>query len=160
MIRGPGAPPEPLPTDRDGWFATRDLGRTDPDGLVWIEGRAGAIIVSGGLNVSPAEVERVIEALPGVREAVVLGLPDEAWGEVVAAVVEADPAAVTAADVNRHCRQHLVRGRCPTRTLVVDELTRTRTGKVMRSRVLERFGPELEPAPRGPGASTNPRETT
>lgn len=145
VIRGPGAPPEPLPTDDDGWFTTRDLGRIDPDGLVWIEGRAGAIIVSGGLNVSPAEVERVIEALPGVREAVVLGLPDEEWGEVVAAVVEADPAAVTAAAVSRHCRKHLVRGRCPTRTLVVDELPRTWTGKVMRSRVREHFGPRLQP---------------
>ena len=62
----------------------------------------------------------MIETLPGVREAVVLGLPDEKWGEVVAAVVEADPATVTAADVDRHCRKHLVRGRCPSRILVVD----------------------------------------
>ncbi len=160
VIRGPGGPPEPLPTDRDGWFATRDLGRVDEDGLVWIEGRAGAIIVSGGLNVSPGEVERVIEALPGVREAVVLGLPDEAWGEVVGAVVEAKPAAVTAAAVSRHCRKHLVRGRCPTRIVVVDDLPRTWTGKVMRPAVSERFGPELEAAPRAPGASRNPRETT
>ena len=87
----------------------------------------------------------MIEALPGVREAVVLGVRDEEWGQVVAAVVEADPAAVTAADVDRHCREHLVRGRCPTRTLVVDELPRTLTGKVMRSRVREHFGPRLQP---------------
>ncbi len=145
VIRSPDTTPEPLPTDRNGWFATRDLGRVDADGLVWIEGRADAIIVSGGLNVSPAEVERVIESLPGVREAVVLGLPDEEWGQVVAAVVEADPAAVTAADVDRHCRQHLVRGRCPTRTAVVDELPRTWTGKVMWSRVREHFGPAQQP---------------
>lgn len=145
VIRGPGSTPEPLPTDPAGWFATRDLGRIDPDGLVWIEGRADAIIVSGGLNVSPAEVERVIEALSGVREAVVLGLPDEEWGEVVAAVVEADPAVVTAADVERHCRAHLVRGRCPTRTLVVDGLPRTWTGKAMRSRVREHFATGLQP---------------
>ena len=99
MIPGPGATPQPLPIDANGWFTTRDLGSIDPDGLIWIEGRDGAIIVSGGLNVSPGEVEKVIETLPGVREAVVLGLPDEKWGEVVATVVEADPAAVTAADV-------------------------------------------------------------
>ena len=159
VIPGPGAPPQPLPTDARGWFTTRDLGRVDPDGLVWIEGRAGAIIVSGGLNVSPGEVEKVIETLPGVREAVVLGLPDEKWGEVVAAVVEADPAAVTAADVDRHCRDHLVRGRCPTRILVVDELPRTWTGKVMRPKVNERFGPELGAARGRPGSSTD-RETT
>ena len=145
VIRGPGATPQPLPTDPDSWYATRDLGRIDPGGLVWIEGRADAIIVSGGLNVSPAEVERVIEALPGVREAVVLGLPDEEWGQIVAAVVEADPATVTAAGVDRHCREHLVRGRCPTRTLVVDALPRTWTGKAMRSRVREHFATGLQP---------------
>ncbi len=145
VIHGPGATPQPLPTDPDGWFATRDLGHIDPGGLVWIEGRADAIIVSGGLNVSPAEVERVIEALPGVREAVVLGLPDEEWGQIVAAVVEADLATVTAAGVDRHCREHLVRGRCPTRTLVVDALPRTWTGKAMRSRVREHFATRLQP---------------
>lgn len=145
VIHGPGATPQPLPTDPDGWFATRDLGHINSGGLVWIEGRADAIIVSGGLNVSPAEVERVIEALPGVREAVVLGLPDEEWGQTVAAVVEADPAATTAADVERHCRAHLVRGRCPTRTLVVDALPRTWTGKAMRSRVREHFATRLQP---------------
>ena len=144
VIRGPGATPQPLPTDPHGWFTTRDLGRIDADGFVWIEGRAGAIIVSGGLNVSPGEVEEVIETLPGVREAMVLGLADEEWGEVVAAVVEADGAAVTAAGVDRHCRKHLVRGRCPTRIVVVDELPRTWTGKAMRSRALEQFGPALQ----------------
>lgn len=143
-IRGPGAHPEPLDTDPDGWFSTRDLGRIDSDGLVWIEGRADAIIVSGGLNVSPSEVERVIEALPGVREAVVFGLPDEEWGEVVAAVVEGDPAVVNAEAVDRHCRTRLARARCPSRIVVVDSLSRTWTGKVMRSRVSERYGPRLE----------------
>ena len=143
VVHGPGAPPEPLATDPDSWFATRDLGRVDPDGLVRIEGRADAMIVSGGLNVSPAEVERVIGALPGVREVVVFGLPGEEWGEVVAAVVEGDPSAVTAGDVDRHCRERLVRGRCPTRILVVDALPRTWTGKVMRSRVGAHYGSEL-----------------
>ncbi|MDE2974688.1 MAG: AMP-binding protein [Gemmatimonadota bacterium] len=143
VVRGPGAPPEPLPTDADGWFSTRDLGEVDAAGLVRIEGRADATIVSGGLNVSPAEVERVIEELPGVCEAVVFGMPDEDWGEAVAAVVEGGASAVTAEDVDRHCRERLVRGRCPTRIAVVDELPRTWTGKAMRSRVRERYGPEL-----------------
>ncbi len=171
VIRGPGARPEPLRTDQDGWFATPDLGRIDADRLVWIEGRADAIIVSGGLNVSPSEVERVIEALPGVREAVVFGLPDEEWGEVVAAVVEGDPAVVDAEAVDRHCRTRLARGRCPSRIVVVDSLPRTWTGKVMRSRVSERYGREMT-APRpmaaggGPnsggeaGASARARRTT
>ena len=164
VMRGPGAAPRPLETDAEGWFATRDAGRIDDDGLVWIEGRQDAIIVSGGLNVSPREVERVIEALPGVAEAVVFGPPDEEWGELVVAVVERDGAAagagepdrrdggedavrgrglVTTAAVDRHCRAHLARGCCPSRILIVDELPRTWTGKVMRSRVAERWGRQL-----------------
>ena len=142
-VPGPGASPQALPRDPGGWFTTRDLGRVDSGGLIWIEGRADAIIVSGGLNVSPGEVERVIESLPGVRDAVVFGVPDEAWGEVVAAVVEADPGVLTAGDVDRHCRERLARGRCPSRIVVVDALPRTWTGKVMRARVQEHHGPEL-----------------
>lgn len=161
VVRGPGAPSEPLATGSGGWFATRDLGRVDPDGLVWIEGRADAIIVSGGLNVSPAEVEQVIEALPGVREAVVFGLPDEKWGEVVAAVVECDTLSVTPEQVDRHCRARLARGRCPTRIAVVNELPRTWTGKVMRSRVGERLGPgwRQSPGPAKAGGYATKRHT-
>ena len=157
-IRGPGAHPEPLATDPDGWFATSDLGRIDPDGLVWIEGRADAIIVSGGLNVSPAEVERVIETLPGVTATVVFGVPDEEWGEVVAAVVEGDPAVVDAEAVDRHCRTRLARGRRPSRIVVVDSLSRTWTGKIMRSRVSERYGRELRvPRPTAVGGGPDSR---
>ena len=152
VVRGPGAPPEPLDTDARGWHSTRDLGRVDSDGLVWIEGRADAIIVSGGLNVSPAEVERVIEALPGVREAVVFGVPDEEWGAVVAAVVEGDRSVVGAAAVRRHCRARLVRGRCPSRIVVVDALPRTLTGKVVRSRAAALIGPGAASPGHGPPA--------
>ena len=159
VVRGPGRRAEVLDTDADGWFATRDLGRVDADGLVWIEGRAGAIIVSGGENVSPREVERVIETLPGVREAVVFGLPDSEWGEVVAAVVEGDGAAVTAGDIDRHCRERLARGRCPSRILVVEALPRTWTGKVIRARVREEHGPGLTAKRPGPAANETTGET-
>lgn len=152
LIRGPGAAPEPLSADAEGWFATRDLGRVDSDGLVWIEGRADAMIVSGALNVSPAEVERVIERLPGVREAVVFGVPDAEWGEVVAAVVEGDPPVVSAEEVDRHCRGRLARGRCPSRIRVVEALPRTRTGKVMRPAAAALLGHEAS----GPPAQERP----
>lgn len=159
VVRGPGRRAEVPDTDADGWFATRDLGRVDADGLVWIEGRAGAIIVSGGENVSPREVERVIETLPGVREAVVFGLPDSEWGEVVAAVVEGDAAAVTAGDIDRHCRERLARSRCPSRILVVETLPRTWTGKVIRARVREEHGPGLTAKRPGPTANETTGET-
>ena len=159
VVRGPGMPPEPLATDADGCFATRDFGRMDADGLLWIEGRAGAIIVSGGLNVSPHEVERAIETLPGVRDAVVFGLPDGEWGEVVAAVVEGDGAAVTAGDIDRHCRERLARGRCPSRIVVVETLPRTWTGKVIRARVREEYGPGLAGSRPLPQANETKGET-
>ena len=143
VARSPSAAAEPLPTDRDGWFATRDLGRVDDDGLVWIEGRADELIVSGGLNVSPARVEGVIRELDGVSDVVVFGVPDEEWGEVVAAVVEADGGAVDADGVGRHCRDRMARGSCPTRVAVVDRLERNRTGKVVRARLGERFAAAL-----------------
>lgn len=140
VVRAPGAGPEPLPLDADGWFRTPDAGRVDADGHVRVEGRADDAIVTGGLNVAPREVEQVIEAMPGVREAVVFGVPDPDWGQVVAAVVEAANSAVAAEGVDRHCRARLARGRCPSRIRVVDSLPRTRTGKVMRVQVAERFG--------------------
>ncbi len=150
VIAAPGARPQPLPTDSSGWFATRDLGRVDERGRVWIEGRADAMIVSGGQNVSPAEVERVIAAAPGVRDAVVFGVPDDEWGELVAAVVEADPGMASAGEIDRHCRSRLSRGRCPTRIVVVDALERTWTGKVIRPRARDLLKPQPAPASGSP----------
>ena len=150
VVKGPDAAPEPL--TRGPWFATRDLGRVDDDGLVRIDGRADGTIVTGGLNVSPAHVERVIETMPGVSEAVVFGVPDEDWGEVVAAVVEADPTRVTAEDVNQHCRTRLARGRCPSRIAVTDALVRTRSGKAVRVDLDRYLAPDALLRSGGPGA--------
>lgn len=140
VVRTPEAGPEPLPVDDDGWFRTADTGRVDGAGCVWIEGRADAAIVTGGLNVAPREVEKVIESMPGVAEAVVFGTPDEEWGEVVAAVVEADRSVVDPEGVHSHCRARLSRGRWPSRIQVVDSLPRTHTGKTLRRVARERFG--------------------
>lgn len=144
VVHTPGAAPEPLPLDPDGWFHTADVGRVDNAGRVWVEGRADETIVTGGLNVSPRQVEEVIESMPGVAEAVVFGTPDEEWGEVVTALVEADRKnadrnVVEADDVLDYCRARLARGRRPRRVRVVDRLPRTRTGKPMRNAARERF---------------------
>ena len=79
-----------LPLDDDGWFRTGDVGRINEDGSLSILGRADEMIVTGGKKVFPAEVERFLESLPGVGRAVVLGVPDEEWGEVVVAGLEPD----------------------------------------------------------------------
>lgn len=77
---------------RDGWFRTCDLGRLDSQGRLQVLGRADDMIVTGGLNVAPAEVEAVLTGLPGVAAACVVGVPDPEWGErVTAVVIPADP---------------------------------------------------------------------
>ncbi|MCE2397478.1 MAG: acyl--CoA ligase [Gemmatimonadetes bacterium] len=139
LVRRPGVAADPIPLDREGWFATGDSGRVDDEGLVWVEGRADDMILSGGLNVSPSQVEGVIQELDGVSDAVVFGVPDEEWGELVAAVVEADSHVVDPDGVDRHCRRRMARGRCPTRIVVVDELKRTQAGKVVRAGIEERL---------------------
>ena len=144
VVRTPGAEPEPLPLDDDGWFRTADVGRVDGAGRIWVEGRADETIVTGGLNVAPREVEQVIESMSGVAEAVVFGTPDEEWGEVVTAVVEADCNVVEADDVFSYCRARLATGRRPRKVRVVDRLPRTQTGKPIRSAAKEAFGAAKE----------------
>ncbi len=135
VVGRPGGEPEPLPVDADGWYHTPDAGRIDEDGCVWVQGRADDAIVTGGATVAPAEVERVIEGMPGVLEAVVFGVPDGEWGQRVEAVVEAEGGAVREADVDRHCRARLSRARCPSRISIVDSLPRTPTGKADRAAI-------------------------
>lgn len=137
----------------DGWLRTGDLGRLDDDGDLWIAGRRSARIVTGGVTVDPAEVEAVLLTHPGVRDAVVVGLPDEEWGERVVAAVEPgeSPAAPSrqsdrsgrrAADddstvapgdlitaLERLCRERLSGPKRPKVFHVVDRLPRTPTGK-------------------------------
>lgn len=137
VVKEPGASAEDLPRDSDGWFTTPDVGRVDADGLVWLDRRADSIIVSGGLNVSPAQVENTIAELAGVSEVVVFGVPDKNWGQVVAAVVEVQRGGPSQEEVDDHCRQRLTRGRCPTRITLTEALPRTPTGKVMRNKVIE-----------------------
>jgi acyl-CoA synthetase (AMP-forming)/AMP-acid ligase II len=106
-----------------------DLGRVDPDGTVWLDGRREDLVISGGVNVYPAEVEAVLDAHPGVVESAVFGVPDDEWGQrVVAAYVgEGDPAALAA-----WARERLSPAKRPKSLHPLGELPRTSTGKVRR----------------------------
>jgi len=106
-----------------------DLGRVDDDGTVWLDGRREDLVISGGVNVYPAEVEAVLDAHPGVVESAVVGVPDEAWGQrVVAAYVgDADPA-----DLAGWARERLAPAKRPKSLHPVGELPRTSTGKLRR----------------------------
>ena len=78
-------------TDNDGWFPTRDAGSMDDDGYLFLEGRADDVIVRGGENLSPGEIEDVLMEHPAVRDVAVVAMPDEQWGEAVAAAVVVKP---------------------------------------------------------------------
>ncbi|MET0295008.1 MAG: AMP-binding protein [Phenylobacterium sp.] len=118
----------------DGWFVTGDVGRQDPDGRVWISGRAKDLIISGGYNVYPKEVEMVLDELPGVVESAVIGAPHPDFGEGVLAVVigEGDEAAVIAA-----ARETLAAYKTPKRVFFVADLPRNAMGKVQKNRLRE-----------------------
>jgi malonyl-CoA/methylmalonyl-CoA synthetase len=126
-----------------GWFRTGDIGRVDPgDGFLTITGRAKEVVVTGGLNVYPREVELALETHPGVRAAAVVGVPSERWGEeVVAFVVPASGRALPAEDLLEHARAHLAPYKCPKQVFAIDELPATATGKVDRQRLRELAGP-------------------
>jgi acyl-CoA synthetase (AMP-forming)/AMP-acid ligase II len=121
-----------LPDD-DGWLRTGDLGRLDAEGYLFLVARKGDMIIRGGENVYPAEVEQVLEQHPSVREAAVVGVPDVHWGEVVRAYVV--PGAGASPDVEQlraHVRSHVAGFKVPTEWRVIDELPHNASGKLLR----------------------------
>ncbi|MDY7093196.1 MAG: AMP-binding protein [Acidobacteriota bacterium] len=126
----------PFPISADGWLATGDLGRLDDHGNLHPLGRRGDLIVSGGENVSPQAVEGVLEAHPSVRSACVVGLEDEEWGQVVAALLvsgpDGPPAGKQEQELDAYLRRELAAYERPRRILWVDALPLGSNGKVDR----------------------------
>lgn len=116
----------------DGWLHTGDVGEVDEEGFLKVTGRKKDMIISGGLNVYPSEVETVVYRFDGVREAAVVGLPDPQWGEVPVVIVVADPGFDEARFMD-HCRDQLAGYKTPRVVMVRDEpLPRTPSGKVLK----------------------------
>ena len=116
---------------RDGWGWTGDLGRTDEDGYVTLVGRSREIIISGGFNIHPSEVETALATHPAVQDCTVFGVPDERWGEApVAYVVPATD--VSADELIAHCTDRLARYKRPREIVFVDTIPRTPSGKVQK----------------------------
>jgi len=132
LVRGPTVAPGALA--EDGWLHTGDLGSVDPAGRLRVSGRRAETIVTGGENVSPAEVEAVLESDPRVLEAAVLGRPDAEWGEAVTALVVARPGAILAPqELREHCARVLAPYKVPKHVLLVaGPLPRTPSGKLLR----------------------------
>lgn len=145
-VRGPQVSGEyqgtESPIDEDGWFHTRDLARFDAEGYLFIEGRADDTIIRGGENISPAEIEDVLLRHPAVRDAGVVGVPDEEWGERIAAFVVPREGAEAAPDELRSWVRARLRGsRTPDVVVVMDELPYTPTGKLLRRELLGSLSP-------------------
>lgn len=119
--------------DNEGWFPTRDAGSVDAEGYLFLEGRADDVIVRGGENMSPGEIEDVLLAHPTVADAAVVGIPDEQWGEAVAAAVVAKKGAeIDTSALQDFVKEHLRSSRVPGIIVVWDELPYNETGKLLR----------------------------
>ena len=119
----------------NGWLHTGDLGYFDENGRLTIAGRTKRLIISGGENIHPVEVEHALELHPAVREATVVGVPDPKWGEVPAAMVVTTGSAIDEADLREHLNQHLGRYKHPRHIFFADSLPRTGLDKVSYSEV-------------------------
>ncbi len=124
-----------------GWLRTGDLGRIDSDGSLFLSGRAKDLIISGGENIYPLEIERLLKENPKIRDAAVVGIPDREWGEsVLAAVVAVDGAVLTPDEVSNYVRARLAGFKKPRWVEIVNELpVTTATGKVQKAVLRERF---------------------
>ncbi|MDT9591647.1 AMP-binding protein [Nocardioides zeae] len=126
----------------DGWLRTGDLGHVDDEGYLYVTGRLKDMVITGGYNVYPAEVENVLYQLPGVAEAAVVGVPDEHWGERVVAVLRphADAHDLDAESVRAHCAAHLGDYKRPKEVVLVSEpLPVNPTGKIVKARIREAY---------------------
>ncbi|HEY7066058.1 MAG TPA: AMP-binding protein [Chloroflexota bacterium] len=133
-------------TLQEGWLRTRDLGWLDEDGYVFLAGRQADLIIRGGENIAPEEVEAALGTHPAVEEAAVIGLPDEEWGERVAAVVVCRAGATVAAgELIEHCHARLASYKKPEVIHFVDALPRNALGKLLRRELREQVIPGPQP---------------
>ena len=117
---------------QDGWFCTGDVAEIDDEGFIFIKDRIKDMIISGGENIYPAEVENVILAHAAVTEVAVIGLPDEKWGETVCAVVASNDEAIDEQAIIGHCEEKLSRYKLPRRVIFVDTIPRNPSGKILK----------------------------
>jgi 2-furoate---CoA ligase len=131
---------------RGGWYFTGDTGYVDADGDLFVTGRVDDMIITGGENVSPVEIESCLSLHPAVSEVVVVGLPDERWGKIVAAFIRR-AAPVAEADLDEHCRASgLANFKRPRRIVFVDEIPKSPVGKLLRRKLVAgEYQPESSP---------------
>jgi malonyl-CoA/methylmalonyl-CoA synthetase len=146
-LKGPGISPgywrnrrETAKAFHDGWFRTGDIGKVDADGYYFLVDRLKDIIISGGENIAPKEVETVINRIEAVQESAVVGLPDEKWGEKVVAAVRLHAGkSLQAEKIIGYCRENLHPWKVPKDVRIVDQIPKNRMGKVLRPEIKALF---------------------
>lgn len=124
------APEQTAEVRKNGWHLTGDLGYLDDEGYLYISGRKKDMIITGGFNVYPIEVEQALMSYPGVRLAAVVGTPDERWGEAVTAFLEVDSEDLCVESIIAHCKEKLGSVKTPKIINIIDEIPRTTIGKI------------------------------
>jgi acyl-CoA synthetase (AMP-forming)/AMP-acid ligase II len=122
-----------------GWHTVGDIAYRDEEGFYFICDRKKDMVISGGMNVYPAEVEAALERHPGIYEVAVIGMPSEEWGESVLAIVVRSDEHLTAEEVTRYAREHLAGYKVPRRIEFVDEIPKTGSNKILKRELRERF---------------------
>jgi 2-furoate---CoA ligase len=117
---------------RQGWYFTGDTGHFDAEGDLWVTGRVDDMIITGGENVQPVEVEEVLARAPGVREVAVVGLPDERWGQIVAAFIVPTSGEASVAQIESVAAGQLARYKRPRKLVLVKQIPKSPVGKVLR----------------------------
>jgi long-chain acyl-CoA synthetase len=137
------APEKTTSAYRGDFFTMGDMGYLDEEDYLFLTGRSAELIISGGVNVYPAEIDAVLLMHPAVADVATVGVPSEEWGEEVKAVVlpaaDASIGDDLAQELLEHCRTHLAHYKCPRSVDFADELPRLPTGKIQRRRVRERY---------------------
>ena len=124
------------------WLRTRDMGWVDEDGYIYLAGRKDDMIIRGGENIAPAEIESVVQSHPGVEEVAVFALPSEEWGQIVAAaVVPKRAGALSAEEIVDFCKQRLASFKKPEKIVFLSELPRNPLGKVLKKDLKQQFAP-------------------
>ncbi|MEX0768079.1 MAG: AMP-binding protein [Microthrixaceae bacterium] len=138
-IQQPSQPSQPNQPNQPSAFSVGDLGHLDIDGFLWLDGRRDDLIISGGVNVYPAEVESVLAYAPGVEQVAVFGLSDEQWGQKVCAAVVGTASAQA---IHSFATSQMAAYKCPKAIYFFDELPHTSTGKIQRKKIATSLGLE------------------
>ena len=132
---------------RDGFQTVGDIAYIDDEGFIYICDRKKDMIISGGMNIYPAEIEAALEHHPGVLEAAVFGIPSEDWGEIVhAVVVQNGTTEVTEEVLDQHARTHLAGYKIPRSVSWTDELPKTGSGKILKRELRQPYWDEFNSA--------------